>query len=99
MAQLHCPGPLSSGGPASSLSKRFRTHAVLQDLRGPPLRLDGPHSPSVSWHGSVSALTVLGLVLYSSLPIIYICLHCRYQSGFQMCVSVAAVHVGGVGGV
>ena len=46
VAQLHCPGPLSSGGPASSLFKRFRTCAVLQDLRGPPLHLDGPHSSS-----------------------------------------------------
>lgn len=36
-------------------------------------------------------------VLYSCLSIIYVCMHCRYQSGFRVCISVAAVHVGGGG--
>lgn len=38
-------------------------------------------------------------MLYSCLSVMYVCMHCRYQSGFRVCISVAAVHVGGGGKV
>ncbi|CAN0433340.1 unnamed protein product [Rangifer tarandus platyrhynchus] len=49
VAQLHCPGPLSSGGPASSLSKRFRTHPPCsRTSEGPRCTWMGPTHPPVS---------------------------------------------------
>ena len=41
------PGPSEQRGPClQPLQTVQNTPAVLQDLRGPPLHLDGPHSPS-----------------------------------------------------
>lgn len=90
------PGPLSSGALPPASPSGSGMHAVLQDLRA-PLRLDGPHSPSVSWHGSCR-LSLCWDSCCIVLSLLYIYVHCRYQGGFQMCVSVAAVHVEGVPG-
>lgn len=65
----------------------------------PPRTVHTPPPPrprSAEGRSPPRALTVLGLVCIV-LSSVRVCLHCRYQSGFRACVSVAALHVGGGG--
>lgn len=88
---------LSIWGTTSSLPKWFR-HTAPQDLRVQLLQARPWLVLHVSWMQPLSWLSLCwDSMLYSCLSIIYVCVHCRYQSGFWVCISVAAVHVGGGG--
>lgn len=85
------PGVSVQASPNSSDTPHPRTSegpaAPSQALAHPPCE------PDAAPLGSHCAGTPCCIVV----SIIYVCMHCRYQSGFWVCISVAAVHVGGGG--